>query len=202
MSLITMEVKDVAWIKGIAFPRGLHFRQIIVTGPPSSGKTTLVQKLGGWPEEGYIDLAEPNWWRSRILTFRPRELHFGIPFEGFRESHAVFDRAWLDAPAPIDFKRIQIPPWKRLFFNIDWRQRFIFDFQLLAPERIYAIRKARAATGTHPVDERLTKEDVERQSAVYESLALHFHRCGIQVIVRRSFAGMPRCIVDPETAIV
>jgi hypothetical protein len=198
MDLNSVAVEDVAWIKGIPYPRDVHFRQIIVTGPPSSGKTTLIQKLQGWPEEGYLDLARSDWWRSRVLTFRPREVHFGFPFETLRESYTVFDREWLDAPAPIDLKRVQIPPGKRWFFNIDWRARFVFDFQLLSTERIYTIRKARARAGTHPVDERLTRDEVEKQVAVYETLALHFHRCGMQVIVRHTFDGMPRRIVDPE----
>jgi len=198
MHLNSVAVEDVAWIKGIPYPRGVQFRQLIVTGPPSSGKTTLIQKLQGWPEEGYVDLVQKDWWRSPVLTVRPREVHFGLPFEGFRESYTVFDREWLDAPAPIDLKRVQIPPGKRRFFNINWRARYVFDFQLLSAERIYTIRKARARAGTHPVDERLTKYEVEKQVAVYETLALHFHRCGMQVIVRHTFDGMPRRIVGPE----
>lgn len=198
MPLNTVEVEEIDWHKGVAYPRGVPFRGIIVTGPPSSGKSSLVQKLGGWPEEGYIDLAKDNWWRSRILTFRPREVHFGIPFRGIRESLSVFDPAWLATSALVDFRRIQIPPGKSTFFQFDWRARFIFDFQLLPSEQLYSIRKQRADSESHPVDRVLSKQDVERQCAVYEQLAMHFHRSGMRVIVRTEFAGMPRIIVDPE----
>ncbi len=120
MPLNTVEVEEIDWFKGVAYPRGVRFREIIITGPPSSGKTTLVQKLGGWPEEGYIDLAQDHWWRSRILTFRPREVHFGIPFRGVRESLSVFDPAWLAAPAPVDLRA----------YPDTTRQELVFPFQL------------------------------------------------------------------------
>ena len=198
MPLNTVQIEEIDWHKGVAYPRGVPFRGIIVTGPPSSGKSSLVQKLGGWPEEGYIDLAQDHWWRSRILTFRPREVHFGIPFRGARESLSVFDPAWLAAPALVDFRRIQIPPRKNYFFQFNWRIRFVFDFQLPPVEQLYSIRKERAASGSHPVDKVLSKEVVERQSTVYEQLALHFHRSGMRVIVRTEFGGMPRTIVDAD----
>lgn len=200
MPLNTVEVEETVLLKGVAYPRGVHFREIVITGPPSSGKSTLVSKLGGWPEEGYIDLAQNHWWRNRILTFRPREVHFGIPFRGHRESQTVFDPAWLAAPAPVDFRRVQTPPGKHWFFQINWRARFIYDFQLPPLEQLYTIRKERAAASSHPVDKILSKEVVERQSAVYEQLALHFHRCGMRVIVRTEFAGRPRKIVNEGAA--
>ncbi|MEN8106635.1 MAG: serine/threonine protein phosphatase [Pseudomonadota bacterium] len=194
----SVELEAVDWIKGVAVPRGVRFRQIIVTGPPASGKSSLIQKLGGWPEEGSIDLALDHWWRSRVLAFRPREVHFRVPFKGFRDSRTVFDREWLAAPTPVDYGRIQIPPGRIWFFQTNWRRRFVFDFQLPPPDRIYTIRKARASVQSHPVDRALTKAEVERQCAVYELLAQHFHRCGMRVIVRTDFEGMPRTIIDAE----
>jgi hypothetical protein len=198
MPLNSVELEEVDWIKGVPVPRGTRFRQIIVTGPPGSGKSSLIQKLGGWPEEGCIDLAQDHWWRSRILSFRPREVHFRLPFKGFRDSHTVVDREWLAAPASIDYVRIQVPPGRIWFFQTNWRSRFVFDFQLPSADRIYSIRKARAVLQSHPVDRGLTKVDVERQCAVYESLAQHFHRCGMRVIVRTDFEGMPRTIIDAD----
>jgi len=198
MSLNSIEVEAVDWIKGVAVPRGVRFRQIIVTGPPGCGKSSLIQKLGGWPEEGCIDLAADHWWRSRILAFRPREVHFRIPFKGFRDSRTVFDREWLDAPSPLDYARIRIPPGRIWFFQSNWKTRYVFDFQLLPAERIYTIRKTRASVQSHPIDRELTIEEVERQCTIYELLAQHFHRCGIPVIVRTDFEGMPRRIIDAQ----
>jgi hypothetical protein len=196
--LQTIEVESVDWIKGVAVPRGVHFRQLIFTGPPGSGKSNLIQNLGGWPEEGCIDLALKHWWRNRLLAFQPREVHFSIPFHGFDNSRTVFDPEWLAAPAPVGSGRIQILPLRKWFFQVDWRARFVFDFQLPTAEQIYIKRTARAEEHSHKVDRKFELEDIERQCAVYVFLARYFHHNGMKVIVRTEFGGMPRTITETQ----
>lgn len=197
--LETRAIDALQYIRGIAVPDDVRFRQIIVTGPPASGKTTLVTKLGGWPEEGYLDLAE-EWWRQRLLSFRPREVHFGFPAIGWKYSLAVFDSEWLEGPVDVDTVRIRLPPSKRGLFSIDWRRRYAFDFQLPPPAQVYTVSKSRARAGTHPHDQHLTPEQVASQHNAYVVLALFFKRHGLRVYVRESFQGEPRCIIDTGAA--
>ena len=194
----SIEIAETRLIRNVLVPSFIKFRQIVVTGPPCSGKSKLVERLGGWPEEGYIDLAMKKWWQNRIFTFRPREVHFGFPFVGFEESHAVFDLEWLQSPTDIDFSRIYLPPGKRGFFSVDWRNRYAFDFQLLPPEKIYAICKKRSRLGSHPIDVELTLHRVQLAVAAYEKLALFFHNNGMLVYFRDSFDGKPKTIVTSD----
>ena len=191
MSIATTAYTETQPFRGIDFPLGTKLRHLLVSGPPSSGKTSLITKLRGWPEEGYLDLAAKGWWKSRILTFRPREVHFGFPVQGHTESQAVFDTEWLETLAPIDFPRVRLPPRRHHFYNVDWRRRFVFDFQLLPVDCLYEVGRRRAREGTHLVDRDRTRAQVEHQSAVYEALASLLHREGFFVIVRKEFEGPP-----------
>lgn len=189
-------VPDCQLMKGVPFAPDVKFRQIVVTGPPGSGKTTFVERIGGWPEEGYIDLTFKGWWRAHSLNLRPREIHLGLPFRGQADALAMFEEEWLCAweHLVLEPERILLPPTKRFFFSVDWRARFVFEFLLPDPERIFAQRKARAALGTHPVDEHLDLNQVRRQCAVFEETALHFHRNGMQVYIRTKLEEPPRRI--------
>jgi hypothetical protein len=195
-------VEELQHIKGIAFPAQLKFRQLLVTGPPGSGKTRLINQVGGWPEEGYIDLTLKNWWRAQSLTFRPREVHLGFPFVGYDEALTVFDKAWLEAPeAPaLDLPRIVLPPAKSSFLAVKWRRRFVFEFLIPPSEVILKWRLERSHRTVHPVDRGVTLEQVEKQAAVYREAALHFHRSGMLTYIRDEYDGVPKVFVDAGRA--
>lgn len=187
-------------MKGLPFPLDVKFGQVLVTGPPGAGKSTLIRKLGGWSEEGYLDLSRPRWWTDQALAFRPREIHLGFPFVGFRQGLAVFDRDWLEAdPHPaLDRSRIRIPPPKRHFFSVNWRGRYVFEFLLPPAEELFEQRSRRARSGSHPVDRNLSRELVEAQLEVFRQTALHLCLNGVRVYIREGVNSPPACIVNAE----
>ncbi len=202
-SMIELDLEPcehVETIKGIPFPTEMRFRQLVVTGPPGSGKSVLMKDMGGWPEEGYIDLTLKNWWRANALTFRPREVHLGLPFHGHPDALSVIDPEWLEAPEPprLDCARIILPPIKEHFLSVDWRDRFFFEFSLPPPEEILKWRLERRRKNSHPPDEMVNIEQVERQVSVYREVALYFYRSGMLIYVRDEFDGMPKFIVGPN----
>ena len=195
-------IKELQNIRGIELPIGMEFLQLVVTGPPGAGKSYYIEQIRGWPNEGYLDLVQSGWWKDQSLIYRPREVHLGLPFRGYKEALTVFDKEWLEADPPLvlDLPRIKIPPAKKHFFQTNWQNRYIFEFLIPSPSTIYQQRLDRQDKGYFPVDEKLSLEVVKRQVAVYREVALYLHRAGVNVYVRKSLDKPPMRIAEKGLA--
>jgi hypothetical protein len=200
-NLILEEITETKVEGNIPFPRDLNPQQLIITGPPGSGKTTILNAIKGWPEEGYVDTSANDWWKSPSMANRPRELHFGVPFIGFEKAVPVYDVDSLDDSSylEIDFLRVRLPPPKGTLLSGNFRKKIVVEFILLPPKTLYELRKKRSEKGTHHVDENLTLNQVTEESEFYNALALYFHQSGMKVYVRDRLGGPPMRIKDEST---
>jgi len=193
-------ITDIQTIKGVAFPANVEFRQLLITGPPGAGKSTMIRQLGGWSEEGYVDLSLNKWWTAQALSLRPREIHLGFPCQGFKDALAVFDEEWINSltPPELDLQRIQVPPIKRFFFSVNWRKRYTFEFVMPTPEDLFRQREKRAEKGTHHVDNGVNLDRVRKQVIIYQLAAQHLHHQGVNVYIREGTEGKLLRIAEPE----
>jgi len=199
MTALKLEpVSNLQEIRGIGFDRALKFNQILVTGPPASGKSSLVRGIGGWPEEGYIDLTMKGWWRAPNLVLRPREVHLGLPFVGRPAAMTVYDEYWLAhwRELTLELPRILIPPASRHFLSVNWRSRFAFEFLLPPADVLVRRTRERAKLGTHPFDQIMEPEQMRRQLGILTQTALYLHRQGMNIYVRTTASSSPARIID------
>jgi len=195
--LLLEPVCELRAYRKVPVARCVRFHQIIVTGPPGAGKSTFIRQLGGWPEEGYVDLALKWWWRAQALAVRPREVHLALPFHDRPRALTLFDEDWSAhwRNLRLDEARIRMPPRPRHLLSVNCLARFVFEFLLPAPEQILADRRQRARVGTHPVDARIELDQIREQVRLFGRVAQHFHAAGMEVYVRERVLNRPARVV-------
>lgn len=193
-----VEFDKIEMYHGVPFPAGYKFRQFLIAGPPGSGKSTLIARLRGWPMEGYIDLTHPVWWRDKSLTYRPREVHLGLPYKGVEEALTVFDAHWLEnwQTLRLEPRRILVPPPKQFWISVNWRQHYVFEFLLPPATNSIVWRGARADDPAFPTEQGLTVEMIERQNELHLEAALYMQNHGMLVYVREGYDQPPKRIVE------
>ncbi len=185
--------------KGIYLPGKLKNKTLLVAGPPGSGKSHLLKKIGGWPGEICINPTIDKWWKLPDLNPRPREIHFSLPFHKEKECHPVYDQRWRTVsalPDPI-FKEVRVPKKKKFFWSPNWRARMVFDFILPPPDWTLASRAGRRESGDERlVDVGLNESLVTWQVHVYWLMAWHLHCKGLHVIVHPFSTAFPFMFSD------